>query len=215
MSENETKKNATERLEDLETTLNQVIQHIQPLEQMAKELMGAKEALKLLNNKLDATVKAVNEGGQVTEDRLNDLMIQNNVRDLTAKVTSMVTSGLLVSTDTVGKESFVVINEADPSGKVVNPRMQFLVSTLQDEGLKAKLDGAKAGSNILVGDQGASINILEAYNVSVPQASNSEATTVEASPTTESTSEAVTSDSSSAEISAQTTESPPPETATA
>lgn len=164
MSE-ENKKSATERLEDLEKVLGQIIQHIQPLESIAKDLMGLKEAMKLLNNKLEAVVKSANEGGQITDERLSAHMIEANVKELASKVSQMVASGLLASTDTVGKESFVVINEVDPSGKVVNPRMQFLLSALQHEEVRSKLDGAKVGTSIIIGDQGATINVLEAYNV--------------------------------------------------
>jgi hypothetical protein len=169
MSE-ENKKNATERLTDLENNQSQIVQALQPVELMARDLAGMKEALKLLNNKVDALVKAINAGGTITDDSLSKYMIENNVSELAKKVSDMVTSGLLVASDTVSKDSFVVINEADPSGTVVNPRMQFLLSALQHEEVRNKLEGAKVGSNIAVGDQGASINVLESYNVVTPQA---------------------------------------------
>ena len=76
---------------------------------------------------------------------------------------------LLAATDTISKDSFVVISEADETGKIVNPRMQFLLSALQNEEIKAKLEGATVGANIPVGDKGASLNVLEAYNIVVPQ----------------------------------------------
>jgi hypothetical protein len=175
MSE-ENKKNATERLEDLENTMSQVMQAIQPVELMARDLMAMKEALKLLNNKLDAAVKAVNQGGPITDETLSNFMTENNAKDLADKVAQMVSNGILVASDTVSKESFVVINEADASGKVVNPRMQFLLSQLNHEEVRTKLEGAKVGSNISVGDQGASINVLESYNVaSAPQPASSAA----------------------------------------
>lgn len=179
MSE-ENKKNATERLSDLENNQAQIVQALQPVELMARDLAGMKEALKLLNNKVDALVKAINAGGPITDDSLSKYMIENNVAELAKKVTDMVASGLLAASDTVTKDSFVVINEADPSGAVVNPRMQFLVSALQHEEVRTKLEGAKVGSNISVGDQGASINVLESYNVVTPQAPAAEAPSAEA-----------------------------------
>lgn len=182
MSETETKKSATERLEDLEKVLGQIIQHIQPLESIAKDLMGLKEAMKLLNNKLEAVVKSANEGGQITDERLSAHMIEANVKELAGKVDQMVASGLLAATNTVGKESFVVINEVDPSGKIVNPRMQFLLSALQHEEVRSKLDGAKVGDKIAIGDQGAVINLLEAYTVNNQNAASpvAEVSTAEA-----------------------------------
>ena len=136
--------------------------------------------MKLLNNKLDAVVKSINAGTALTDENLGQLMTENNAKELQDKVTKMVTDGLLAATDTIGKDSFVVISETDETGKVVNPRMQFLLSALQNEEIKGKLEGATVGSNIPVGDKGASLNVLEAYNIVVPQAQTPEATATDA-----------------------------------
>lgn len=185
MSE-ENKKTATERLEVLENTANSIIQAIQPLANMAQDLMALREALKLLNNKLDAVVKSVNAGTALTDENLNQIMTDNNAKELQEKVAKMVSDGLLASAESVGKDSFVVINEADGTGKVVNPRMQFLLSALQNEEIRAKLEGSKVGDNISVGDKGGSLNVLETYSIVIPQApaaaSDSAAPASEASP---------------------------------
>jgi hypothetical protein len=170
MSDTENKKNATERLEDLERTIMQIIQAIQPLEMVARDVQGLKEALKLINNKLDSVTKCINEGIQLTDENIGTKMTENNAKELETKVTNMVTQGVLAATDTAGPESFVVISESDENGKVVNPRMQFLVSALQHDEVRGKLNGAKVGANIPVGDKGGSITVLEAYNVVTPQA---------------------------------------------
>ncbi len=193
----ENKKTATERLEILENTVNSIIQAVQPLANMAQDLMGLREAVKLLNNKLDVTIKCINSGTQLTDENLSQGMTENNAKDLQDKVTKMVSDGLLAATDTIGKDSFVVINEQDDSGKIVNPRMQFLLSALQNEEIRGKLEGATVGSNIPVGDKGGSLNVLEAYNIVVPQAPAAEtaetqattdaATTTEAPATTDAT----------------------------
>jgi hypothetical protein len=166
----ENKKTATERLEILENTVNNIIQAVQPLANMAQDLMALREAVKLLNNKLDAVVKCTNAGTPLTDENLGQVMTDNNAKDLQDKVTKMVSDGLLAATDTIGADSFVVINEQDTDGKVVNPRMQFLLSALQNEEIRGKLDGAKVGANIPVGDKGGSLNVLEAYNIVAPQA---------------------------------------------
>jgi len=183
MSETNTgnKKSATERLEDLENLTQRVIQAIQPLESSLRDIAGLREALKLLNNKLDAVVKSVNAGGPITDDGISKYMVENNVKELTSRVEGMVSQGMLVATDTVSKESFVVVNEADASGTIVNPRMQFLLSALDNEEVRTKLEGAKTGDNIFIGDKGASINILEAYTLATPQAPAAEPSAPEAS----------------------------------
>lgn len=174
MSENENTKTAVERLEILENTVQNIIQAIQPLGNMAQDLMSLREAVKLLNNKLDSVVKLTNAGTALTDENLNQTMTDNNAKELETKVTKMVGDGLLASTDTVGKESFVVINEQDSAGKVVNPRMQFLLSALQNEEIRGKLEGAKVGTNVLVGTTGGSLNVLEAYNIVTPMPATAE-----------------------------------------
>ena len=169
MSE-ENKKTATERLEDLEGAMSQVGQALSSLDPLIRDLGGVKEALKLLNNKLDAVVKAISAGSPLTDETLNKLMTTANAEELAAKVAAMVAQGLLVASDTVTNDSFVVINEADAAGTVVNPRMQFLVSALQIEEVRTKLGGSKVGDNIPVGDKGASINVLESYTIAIPKA---------------------------------------------
>lgn len=169
MSNTETK-TASERLTDLETNMAQVGQALQVLENLARDMMGTKEALKLLNNKVEALTKCVLNGNSPTEDQLSEYMIENNVKELSDKVAEMMRQGILAVSDTVSDDSFVVINEADPSGKIVNPRMQFLVSKLQPGEVRQKLAGSKVGDTIPVGTDGASINVLESYSVTVPQA---------------------------------------------
>lgn len=182
MTDTENKKSATERLTDLETAMTQVVQIIQPFEMFARDLHATKETLKLLNNKLDSLIKALNtsNGGAITDELLSKYMIENNVKELTDKVAKMVTDGVLAASDAVTSESFVVINEVSPNGDVVNPRMQFLVSALQHEEVRTKLTGSKVGDNLKVGDQGASINVLESYNVVTPQAQEQVAQTAPA-----------------------------------
>jgi regulator of replication initiation timing len=175
MSETENKKTATERLEILENTAQSIIQAIQPLANMAQDLMALREAVKLLNNKLDSTIGCLNAKEDLTDDNIGARMTANNAKDLQDKVTKMVNDGLLAATTTIGKDSFVVLNEQDSTGKIVNPRMQFLLSALQNEEVKTKLEGATVGSNIPVGDKGGSLNILEAYNIVAPQAPAAEA----------------------------------------
>jgi len=197
MSENETKKSATERLEDLENMMAQVGQALSSLEPMTRDLLQIKDALKLLNNKLNAVARAASEGKLPTDEVVSGFMTESNAQELKGKVDQMVSNGLLAATDTVAKDSFVVINESDASGTIVNPRMQFLLSALQHPEVKGKLEGAKIGDNIKVGDQGASINVLEAYNVVPPKAPESSVT--EAPAASESDNESLTSSSVPAE----------------
>ena len=219
MSE-ETKKTATERLEDLEGSMAQVGQALSSLDPVIRDVAGIKEALKLLNNKLEAVIKAINAGSPLTEETLNTLMTAANEKELADKVTAMVASGLLTASDTVTNDSFVVINEADAAGKIVNPRMQFLVSALQMEEVRTKLGGAKVGDNIPVGDKGASINVLESYTIVIPKApeaaapeTSSDATASASAETATSTPDAATPAADSAPAATSTDAAPAATTA--
>jgi uncharacterized coiled-coil protein SlyX len=172
MSE-ENKKTATQRLEELEMTVSRIAQAV---DMMAKDLTDVKSALKLLNNKLNSVSRAVQEGKMPTDDVVSEYMTDFNAAELKDKVTQMVASGFLVAVDAATSDSFVVINEADASGKIINPRMQFLVSSIQHDEVKTKLEGAKVGDNILLGADGMSINVLEIYSVATPPAAAPAAT---------------------------------------
>lgn len=216
MSE-ENKKTATERLEILENTVNSIIQAVQPLGNMTQDLMGLREAIKLLNNKLDSVVKAINAGTPLTDENLGQLMTENNAKELQAKVAKMVSDGLLTSTDTIGADSFVVINEQDSDGKIVNPRFQCLLSALNSDELRNKLTGAKVGTNIPIGDKGGSLNVLEAYNIVVPQATPEApaATDSASAPTEASATEAASAATTDSTPAANEDAAPAAETATA
>lgn len=170
MADTENKKTATERLEDLEKTMNQLLQFLQPLELLTRDVTSLKEDLKQLSNKQEALIKALSANGHVTEDAVQKLVVEGNAKELIGKVTQLVAQGVFSPSDTVTNDSFVVINEADSEGNVINPRIQFLVSNLQNDEVRGKLGSAKVGDNLPVGDKGFSLNVLESYDVITPTA---------------------------------------------
>lgn len=164
MSE-EIKRSASERLEDLEKTVLSIINAMQPLDSMHKDLTQTKEALKLLNSKVNAISRSLLEGKLPSDEVISGFMSESAALELKGKVDQMLSSGILVPATTATMDSFVVINESDASGTIVNPRMQFLVSALQLDDIKSKLVGSIVGANIPVGNEGASINVLEIYTI--------------------------------------------------
>jgi hypothetical protein len=158
-------KNASQRIEDLEA---QVASLLVGSDNMAQDVMRMKEALKLLVNKVDAVVKAVNQGGHITDEILDKFMLENQINELKNKVDTMVKAGVLTPSEAVQENSLVVIRELDPNGQVTAVRNQFAFSTLVPM-YKEKLLGAKVGASIAIGDAGDSIEILEIYNIAQPQ----------------------------------------------
>lgn len=170
---------ASQRLDDLERG---VMAMYQAADNIARDVMTLKEAIKLLGNKLDAVVKATSAGEALTDETLSRIMVQNNVDELKEKVTNLVGQGILVATDTVTEATFIVGREVDDKGAVVNPRMQFVVSALQAP-LKAKLNGAKIGQLVEFQEGKLKFEVLEAYSIQspkAPEAAQPEAQTLEA-----------------------------------
>jgi len=159
------KRTASQRIDDMERGLMALYQ---TADNMARDLMTIKEAIKLLGNKLDSVVKASNRGEKLTDETIAAIMVENNVEELKQKVQNLVTSGALVTAEEIGPNSFVVGREVAADGTVQNPRLQFVVSALQPE-IKDKFPGRKAGERIELQEGKWAFEVLEVYNIQTPQ----------------------------------------------
>ena len=165
MSNDNTKRTATQRLEDLENGLMTIYQ---TLDAVARDVLASKEAIKLLNNKLDAIVKATNSGSQLTDEVLSEIMVQNNIDDLKQKVTNLLNAGFLVSQEAVELNSFIVGRDVKDDGSVINPRIQFALRAIEDEAIRNKLLGAKAGDTLTLEEGKAMFQVMETYLIQNP-----------------------------------------------
>lgn len=170
------KRTASQRIDDMERGLMALYQ---TADNMARDLMTIKEAIKLLGNKLDSVVKVSRSGSALTDENIAAVMVENNVEELKTKVQNLVNSGALVSAEEIGPNSFVVGREVAADGTVQNPRLQFVVSQLQPD-IKDKFPGHKAGEKIDLQEGKWSFEVLEVYNIQVPQ--EAPAAPVEAAP---------------------------------
>lgn len=171
MSNQADKRTASQRIEDMERGLMALYQ---TADNMARDMMTIKEAIKLLGNKLDAVVKATNRGEQMTDEVISKIMVENNVEELKNKVQDLVNQGVLVAAEEVTTNSFVVGREIDTDGKVQNPRMQFVVSALA-ENVRAKFPGAKVGQTLELEEGKWKFEVQEVYAIQTPQAPQAEA----------------------------------------
>lgn len=157
-------RSATERLNDLEQLLGNLYQ---TTDNMARDLLLMKEAIKLLGNKLDAVAKIANASDS---DQIAAIMTENNVAELKGKVDNLISQGILVAEDTVTAQSFIVGKEYKPgTEELANPRLQFTVGAL-DADTQAKLIGAKAGQKLSFSDNKFDLEIVETYGIQVPKA---------------------------------------------
>lgn len=162
MSENK-QRTATQRIEDLETSL---VGLYSVTNNMARDLVMLKEALGLLGKKSDAIVKAVNIGGEITDQRLSELMIESNVEEMKKTVEAALAEGKLSVSESAGESAYLVVRQVDAEGKVINRRLQFGLAAVPEQ-IKEKFKDAKAGDVLDLGDS-IKTEVLEVYTINPP-----------------------------------------------
>lgn len=156
------KKTAAQRIEALE---NAFMSLYHTADNMARDLLTAKEAIKLLGNKLDAVVKLA----KLSDDDIAKLMIENNIDELKGKLKGLVDNGVLSAEEAVQENSFVVGRELDNEGVVVNPRLQFAMKAMPAK-TQEKIKGAKPGDVITIEEGKLRFEVLESYKINPPPA---------------------------------------------
>lgn len=184
MSENKTDtRTATQRLDDLEkiaqalyNTVNELINANDKIAPLVADVPVMKQAIGLLNKRIEAVVSTANEASGITAEAVSAKMVEMNVVDLKDQIAGWLSTGALVPVDTIDDNSFVVAEEVDATGTVVNPRTQFPMSSQSSPDVRNALAGAKVGANITIGEDKLQLNILEIYSISEPgQESSTEA----------------------------------------
>lgn len=160
-----TKKTAAQRINQLEGTLVKTLQLVGQLE---GELGMAKEALGLLGSKLDAVVELTNSGKALSPENISVIMIGHKAAKLAEGTQNLINNGILVVTNQVAEDSFIVGREVEEDGTVTNPRIQFTAEATQPH-LKEKLLGKKVLDRIVVEEGKAQLELLEIYQITQPQ----------------------------------------------
>ena len=182
---------ATQKIEDLEKVVTMLYQATAEIKQGLEYLMKSqgdmalvKDALKLLNKKTEAIIQVAAPETGITVDAVSALVIKMNVDDLIAQVAGFVKNGHLAPADEVADNSYLVCEEANAEGAVVNPRIQFPLNS-QDQETKEALKGKKAGDTVNFGENKLTAKILEIYSLVEPKAAEAapaEAPAAEAAP---------------------------------
>ena len=180
MSENKDNRTASERIQDLEKVLTVLYQAAQRHEEILGGLGGlkndmtlVKDALKLINKRTEAIIQSASPESGVTSASVDTLVIKMNVDELTQQTANYVTAGHLAPTDTIVDNTFVVCEEHNSDGKLINPRIQFKLDT-QDPATQESLKGKKAGDTVSFGENKFTVKILEVYSLLDPTAPKSE-----------------------------------------
>jgi regulator of replication initiation timing len=178
------KRTVNEKITDLEAAM---INAYQMMNNMAQDLAATKEAGNLLGMKTEAIISLLSSGSTVSSESVVASVQAQRAERMAEDVSNLVAQGVLTATDTVAERSFIVARDLDKdgSGKVINPRLQFVVSNL-DEETKAKLVGKKIGDRLI--EEGKNqLEILEVYAIGQQEPTASEET-----PAAESSEEAST-----------------------
>ena len=188
MSENTDKRNATQKIEDLEkvvTVLYQAVSQMKPaLENLMRsqgDMALVKDALKLLNKKTEAIIQVAAPETGITVSAVSTLVVKMNVDDLTAQVAGYVANGHLVAGDEVADNSYLVCEESNADGTLANPRIQFRLDS-QDKATADALRGKKAGDVVSFGENRFNAKILEVYTLAEPKAPEAATAPQEAAP---------------------------------
>jgi hypothetical protein len=138
----------------------------QALYNQTKQLSMMRDALSLLHEKVNAMILLMSLGHTVTDEAIDQVIEQKRIEDMKKKVEDLLAAGSLEKAEEVSKKSFLVVREMNSeTGTVINPRLQFAVSILNQESIQ-KLIGKKVGDSIkFVEDNPAVIEIEEIYNV--------------------------------------------------
>lgn len=148
----EQKMKASEKLKLLEDRLFQAQKRVGQLELVVYNSSRTndilKEALQLLDGKLNAVVSLIQSGGQLTEEQINGTIQQLKVESMQKQVNDAVEQGFLKPSEEVTLNSFVVIRELTKEGKLANPRLEFPMRELVEE-VQNKFLGKKVGELVI------------------------------------------------------------------
>lgn len=194
MAENQDKRNATQKIEDLEKVVTMLYQAVAQLQGVAQSLSVGqseipliKEAIKLLNRKADAIIQAANATTGITAAAVSALVTSMNIEEMKGQVAGyLATEHLAPDAPEVAANSYLVCEEYNLDGTVANPRVQFRMDS-QDEPTNAALVGKKVGDTVSFGPNKFSAKILEIYTLLDPKPEAPKLQAVPDAPATEAT----------------------------
>lgn len=151
---------ASQRLENLEYVAEQFLGANQTLVNGYSQLRSELQALKEM---FVCSMELAEEGMIGSMDNIQKRLVDKSVKKLEESVKTSIEKGELVQCEEVQELSFVVCQEYNESKELVNPRIQFSLSNVQDEKLKADMLGKKIGESIQVLDSSNTLQLLEIY----------------------------------------------------
>jgi hypothetical protein len=153
---------AAQRITQLEETNLADNQNMQIL---AGEIDNLRQTMAALARRLNASITA-GESGEISNDAVNKLLIEENTAELKGKVDFLIEQGVLEESKAadIHERSFVVGRELDEDKNVINPRIQFAVASIAPE-VKELLLGKKVGDVVQNKDDGINLEVVEILDI--------------------------------------------------
>lgn len=164
---NETKMKPSEKLNIIEQSLYNTQRRVGEMEvivyNVSRENEILRDALQLLDQKLNSVVSLSNEGKPLTNENINEKSVELKEQVLKERIQSMLDADKIEKAEEIGLDSIIVGRECNKDGEVENPRIQFLASRLSED-LKQRFVGKKVGELMVGDDDRLDIEIMEIYN---------------------------------------------------
>lgn len=136
---------------------------------LARENDILKDAVGLMNQKLDATIQLSREGLEITDETLEERIVQMKVDKMEQSVKKLLEENKIELAQDVTEDSLVVSRELNKDGTVANPRLQFIPSRLHEQ-TREKFVGKKSGDLVTGdGEDSLDVEIFEVYNFVQPK----------------------------------------------
>jgi len=184
-------RSSAERLKDLEV---EVTAQGQALTQLGEALNSIGESIKVLivtvaTGKESTTINAADvnnlhrrlEGltatlvrkAVATAEEIGTFTRENNVEIMVSQLKFLLDQGLLITSEEVTGNSFLIFEEIDKNDKVTNARVQLPITSLPNSDIQ-KLVGKKAGETLQLAEDGERMRLLEIYEMKPKEESKSE-----------------------------------------
>lgn len=158
--------NASQKLEALE---KEVLRFHKQNEIIIQEIDRIANLMNKLGDRLNAMIRLGDLNQPLNSKNVKKLLMEGAAKELKEKADHLVGKNVLKASETgeVGEKSFVVVREVNASGEEINPRAQFVLSTLEKESQDLML-GKKVGDYVQKEGNDNKLEILEVYEIVQP-----------------------------------------------
>jgi hypothetical protein len=172
LSSKERLDNLEATVKSLQTALQEIAEANQTLAlQLASVTMNLNNSIKrnnVLRSELRAMIEIVSSGEKLDAKAISDKVIAANVEELKKRLETLKKNKLIEKAEDIQADGFVVAMQTDKDGNVVNARMQFLVSDMDDE-IQSKILSKRAGETVIFGGEEPDLYIMEVYKTVNPE----------------------------------------------